>query len=472
MTSSNELRDAIMTNKKKNKHKAGVQKNVSEKPKSAVTTFRAINNSLFVFILIVAMVMAFCFEIHLNFKQNFPKSVQLKYLNPDAKVYYNIAENMTKGAGFIETHRNKISLPSVGHPALLSIFCVIGGLKPAEFSWLFFFLSAILLGIAIRIYCKNNIIVLLGMLFYCGFLAYFKWLSANVESSIIFANVAIAAGLALFYRHKFKYKSAIGLGILIAFNLLIRPLFLYPVHLAFIIFVLFSGFHYIRHRDFEIAPFIKGWLTALLVTEIIIFATLGYSHAKYNDSRLVTGTYGALALLPANSIHVPIDRPYSTRVKYSPEYMKIFTLIPDVPGMTWQKRHDIAMNECVKYVKQNPRRAIKGWWWRFRQFLGIYSGNFSWKKPLTVIHSSSVIAIITLCIIKLILALKSKQLKISLMNSASIILASLFFLYAAIHSVFVYAEFRYVMATVPFLTAAIAFLIFEIANPFSENRTT
>jgi hypothetical protein len=165
-------------------------------------------------------------------------------------------------------------------------------------------------------------------------------------------------------------------------------------------------------------------------------------------------------------------------------------MLKDNPGMTWQQRHKIIMQKVVEYWKQYPARAMAGWWWRFRQFLGICSGNFSWTKPLTVIHTFSSSALLALIFVRIAAAFLPKKgallpvsphsetsrytskLTYVFKNSLGLIFAALFLSYSAIHALFSYVGFRYASVTIPLLVVADIFLLFEVLKTVWESKFT
>jgi hypothetical protein len=402
---------------------------------------------------------------------------QIKNFNSDAELYYGLAKNLVKGAGFRDTIRNDEILPSIGHPAFLAVFCVIGGLTPAQFSWFFFMLSFVLLAVAVRIYSKSNLLAVLSVWLLASFFKYIWWYSANVETTIVFTNVLLAVTLAVFYKNNFSILWAIISGVVLYIHIIIRPLFLFPAHLFFAVFLALFLHLYIRKRS---SGFIKGWFVILITAECLLGLTYGYSYIRYHDIRLITGTYGAYPLYSGNNIHIPPKSVFDYRVQRPEEFNKMYTLLRDNPGMTWQQRHKILMKKTIDYCKQHPSMAVTGWWWRFRQFLGICSGNLSRKIPLTVIHAFSSSLLLVLIIVRITSAFLPKKNMMSqhetpqgrrrniadaisdMRDSLGLLFAALFLVYSAVHALFSYVGFRYVSPIIPLLIVADAYLLYEV----------
>lgn len=417
------------------------------------------DKSFFIFAALFIFLFSFFFSIKTNFKPNTPLEAQLYYLNPDAKLYYSIAENITNGVGFEDTARKQMILPSVGHPLLLSAFCIIGKLTPYQFTYIFLFLSAILLILAVKIYTRSNLLAVITFVLYALLCNNFRWLCANVESSIMLSNSLLILSLALLYRYKFKLAFAVITAIALSINILIRPLFLFPLHILF--FLLLISFAIIYFKKKEIKE-IKSFFILAIITEVIILAVMGISYLKYDDSRLVTGTYGAYSLYAANNPYVPIDKPFDTKWNFPPEYKKMMALIINLQDMTWQKRHQILMENTKEYIKENPVRAIKGWWWRFRHFIGV-GQSCLWENATTTSHT--ILSILTFSLAAFLFFYHIIKSKINnFLNLFSVLLITLLLLFSVIHAWFVYSEFRYVIVTVPFLIATFSCMVYELLN--------
>lgn len=461
-------RNRLKKARKKRKKEARHTQSPTSLFDSALRLLRTIDRNRFIFVVLLILFLFLGTHIRLNFKRQWPVWFQMQHLNPDAKLYYSLAQNIVDGTGYFDTYRNAGILPSVGHPLLLAFFCVILGLSPATFAWVFLFSSFVILAIAIRIYTSSNILTICALWLYAGFFAHIRqpWLSGNVESSIVFANAILILSLIYFYKNNFQVLWAVISGAALAIHLLIRPLYLFPTHICFIILLGAVLYFYLRKRLLGIPKFVQGWFLLLATAEAILFLTLSYSQIRYSDSRLVTGTYGAYSLYRANNIHLDPEAKFNSRAKHPEEFDKVFTSIADNPELDWKQRQKKFMQETIDYWKSYPGRALRGWWWRFRQFIGVYSGNFSWKHPLTVMHAISASTLFALIFIRMIAARISKAKKMRLIYSPGLLLAALFILYSAIHSVFTYSEFRYVAVTIPLLVASNFILLFEAREIF------
>jgi len=430
-----------------------------------VSALRIIDRNLVIFFIILIAFLLFGTHITLNFQKDWPAYFQLQHLNPDAKLYYSLAQNIVDGTGYFDTLRNDQIIPPIGHPLLLALLCIKLGLSPATFSWLLLSAAFIIFAVAIRIYTGSNIFVVGSLWLYGSFFAYIRWLSANIEASIVIANVLLILSLALLYRSNFRFALALMAGTALAVHILIRPLYLLPTH--FCLLMLLGVFLYRHFRKYKVSKSqqLKAWLVILLTAECLVWLTYAYSYFRYHDSRFVTGTYGAFALYAGNNIYLSPDEPFITKEKYPEEFWKILHISRNNPAITWQQRHKIMTNEVINYWKKYPLRALAGWWWRFRQFLGICSGNFAWKNRLSVLHTFTVSSLLILSLVQVIAMLRRKS---GIIASLGFLCAILFFVYSGVHAIFAYCEFRYVTVTIPLLVAADVLLVFDVLQIWSK----
>jgi hypothetical protein len=443
---------------------------------------RFLDRNIVILGVLVLLLLSFDVDIRLNYTLNYvhsPLEYQIKNFNSDAELYYGLAKNLAKGIGYYDNIRNDEIVPSIGHPAFLAVFCIMSGLTPAQFSWFFLMSSFVLLAVVVRIYTKSNLLAVLSVWLLAAFFKHIWWYSANVETTIVFANMLLAVTLVAFYKNNFSILWAIISSLILYFHITVRPLLLFPIHLCLAVFIVLFLYLYSKKR---LSSFVKGWFVLLITAECLLGLTYGYSLSRYHDSRLITGTYGAYPLYAGNNIYIPPNSDFNYRLPYTKEFWETYDLLKlkDNPGMTWQQRHKILMNKVFDYWKQRPSLAVAGWWWRFRQFLGICSGNFSLKVPLSVTHAFSTSMLLVLIIARIALAFLPKKNIISqqktpqsgernitdassdLKNSLGLIFAALFLLYSAAHALFSYVGFRYASPIIPILIVADASLMYEV----------
>jgi hypothetical protein len=125
-----------------------------------------------------------------------------------------------------------------------------------------------------------------------------------------------------------------------------------------------------------------------------------------------------------------------------------------------------------KYWKEHPSLAIEGWWWRLRQFLGLWTGNTASKVPLDKIHTFSVSLLFILLVLRFTSAFVKRKFAdgvYDLISSLGILFFFLFLIYSAFHALFAYIGFRYASVTIPLFIAADAFLLCELAKKLSDS---
>ena len=222
-------------------------------------TIAAFDRKFAIFCIILVASLALGVQIKLNLNPNSPTKVQLGQLNPDARLYYSLAKNLSDGTGYHDTFRNSQTLPSIGHPLILAIGSFYFGLSPARLSWLSICLSIAMLALAARLYCRSNILVLGMVGIYTAFLGQVRWLSGNVEPSIALAISLLILCLSVFYRSNFAIASAIASGVALAIVLLVRPIYLYPMHAASFLVLTAVAYHHVRKRPRPIPRPLRGW---------------------------------------------------------------------------------------------------------------------------------------------------------------------------------------------------------------------
>lgn len=429
-------------------------------------SFAVINKSYIIFGLILLAYFSFWFNVQMNFNKNTTKDNQLKNLNPDAKLYYSLGQNLINGTGYHDTCRNTEDIAPVGHPALLAFFCIILGCSPVTFSYLLILLSAIFLALAIRLFSASNIISTIAVIFYGQFVGQTLWLAANVESSIIFVNSLLILALTIFCMGYLGYVGIVITGVVLAFHILVRPMFLMPTHLAFVLAGTLALILYIKKSKLCFF-WLKRWLIMLGIAETIILSVLLLSYYKYDDARLLMGTYGAKPLYTGNNKYIPPNSGFKgSRYPYPKQFFDMVEMSERNPDISWKQRHEVLMAEVLNYWKTYPGRALHGWWWRFRQFVGIGEGSLRRNGKVAYFHIASMIILALLVLLRAI-KIRSDVLIGKMQKSyLGVLILFVFLAYSAIHAVFVYVDFRYVSTTIPLLVAADSVLMYEFIKAY------
>jgi hypothetical protein len=279
---------------------------------AAVRILRDAGNALdrrpWLFFVLLAAALAIGIEVRLNFPVDTPVQEQFTRLNPDSKLYYGLARNLSDGTGYHDTVRKKDVLPPVGHPLLLALVSEGLGLSPARQAWLSIWLSVICLILATHLYSRSRLCVLIAAGLYAAYLREVTWLAGGVETSIVLASMLLVLALAVFYRLGFRLAPAVVAGVALAASLLMRPIHVHAVHaatgVALVAFILQCR----RVGVARVPRVITGWLVLLMTAQILLGVISVYSKARYGDSRLVSGSYGSWALYVANNEYIPPTR--------------------------------------------------------------------------------------------------------------------------------------------------------------------
>ncbi len=199
-----------------------------------------------------------------------------------------------------------------------------------------------------------------------------------------------------------------------------------------------------------------------LTTQAILSATLVCSHLRYDESRLVSGTYGACALFAANNPYIRPDAIYRTRKPHPPGFNQMWARFKTSDD--WQQRRSFFMKQVVSYWTSDPARALHGWLWRLQRFLGLHAEAIRGLDPRLwgpLIHPFAVLALLVLLAARLRLTWRELGNRFTSSLSLGVVVALMFSLYAALYSLFSYTGFRYVTGSVSTLVAAIVLLTAE-----------
>ncbi len=151
-------------------------------------TVNVLNNHPWLFAALLAG-LALAVQVQLNLSPDLPIQQQLRRLNPDSRLYYQLASNLLTGKGFHDTTRNQQITPSIGHPLWLAVVSGPLGLSPARQAWLSIWLSVGFLALAAFVYTGGNFL-LLAVWLYSAYLSGIVWLAGNVETSIVLTNTS------------------------------------------------------------------------------------------------------------------------------------------------------------------------------------------------------------------------------------------------------------------------------------------
>lgn len=296
---------------------------------------------------------------------------------PDALLYIQMSLNIKSGLGLIDNIRFQEIIPPLGHPLLLSFF------NAKTWTYYSFFSVLIIMLLLFRKVFRNYLLE--GLFFLLFILATQEWIIGNVEITLVlFFSVFIT--LSVYWQQSLVAKpdpvKAIILGMVLFYINLIRPLLL-P---WFLVFTLCSIVYLIFNRSPRIINHFIQCLTVLFLLVITHF----YSHHKYQDSRVLFGTYSAIPLYSANNKFINLSSEYNSQAwNHLEEPTKSKALEPMKLKTDWKSRDQEIKKEVFKFIQQNPFEFFKSYLWRFKMFL--FSGGNLFYQLLFLILIISII---------------------------------------------------------------------------------
>jgi hypothetical protein len=387
-------------------------------------------------------------------------SQQVKRLNTDAKLYWGLAQNLANGTGFHDTVRNKDILPSIGHPKAMSLGWSVFGFSPAQYAQWALWLATLFSTWAVLRYTRSAALALASLGIQLIVSHNRPWLVGAAQPSIVLANAVLLAALAELYRSASWRPWGVLTGIALAFQLLVRPVLLYPVHFLAGVGALILIVPQLRQRLVR-SPRASTWLAlgvAVLVAEAVVGMVRIDSHVVYGDSRQVTGTYGAWTLYSANNVFARPDARYKD-ARGSKEWVEFAKLVSNRYGspavkMDWVQREKVLLAETLSYWKSYPGRALKGYLWRLQRLLGLHGS--AWNKPIGRYHTAVTVLLFGLAIANLTHPATRFGLGVL---SAALVLS-----YFAIHALFVWVGVRYSTPLFPLMSVGIVLALRDLVH--------
>lgn len=387
-------------------------------------------------------------------------SQQVKRLNTDAKLYWGLAQNLANGTGFHDTVRNKDILPSIGHPKAMSLGWSVFGFSPAQYAQWALWLATLFSTWAVLRYTRSAALALASLGIQLIVSHNRPWLVGAAQPSIVLANAVLLAALAELYRSASWRPWGVLTGIALAFQLLVRPVLLYPVHFLAGVGALILIVPQLRQRLVR-SPRASTWLAlgvAVLVAEAVVGMVRIDSHVVYGDSRQVTGTYGAWTLYCANNVFARPDARYKD-ARGSKEWVEFAKLVSNRYGspavkMDWVQREKVLLAETLSYWKSHPGRALKGYLWRLQRLLGLHGS--AWNKPIGRYHTAVTVLLFGLAIANL----THPATRFGL----GVLSAALVFSYFAIHALFVWVGVRYSTPLFPLMSVGIVLALRDLVH--------
>ncbi|MBL4705243.1 MAG: hypothetical protein JKY54_12030 [Flavobacteriales bacterium] len=354
----------------------------------------------------------------------------------DGILYEGLADNLINGTGYQDTIRNDFILPSIGHPLIVLLFKVLGITSGLVFGKIMFALGLILSVILVRILeLKRYVRLLILPILYWTIPMSFNW---GVEPSLFVSIIGLLTALAWFWKKK-GWVSAVVLALTILLHLLVRPIGLPLLYVSAGVLVI--GFW--RNR-----AAIKHVLVVIALP-LVLFQLIGVmSNNWYDDSRLTKGTYSDIPLYCANNPYLNLETEYfSSRWKDLPtetyeEAVEVFQL-----KTTWQDRGELLKSKTVDFIKNEPGKAFKGFWWRF--------SHYTYQQPET----PGVILFIVWLLAWLMFVLRFKFKLLKTHWGLNLLIVFLPIYIVGLTSIFPYVGVRYTLSPNVYFIISIVFMM-------------
>ncbi|MCH2223921.1 MAG: hypothetical protein MK066_04060 [Crocinitomicaceae bacterium] len=283
-------------------------------------------------------------------------------VSPDGVLYHELANNLVDGDGYHDNVRNDFIIPPVGHPLVILLANSIGINNPLTFARILFFL-----GLLIAFFTTKELKIpqyfrlLILPLMYAIIPVIYDW---GIEMSLFF-SINLTVFCIIRFLQNYNLKTAVFLGLSIALNLLIRP-----VYAPFLYLTLFCAFILlIKFKRKSIPLLISLTLAAGIVNGVMLLSKL-----SFGDKRLSAGTYSEIPLYCANNEYIELRQVYySSRWSELSEDDYHAAVDPLQITTTWEDRADTLKKKVISFYKNHPGKAIGGILWR--------ATNFTYNQP-------------------------------------------------------------------------------------------
>ena len=372
-------------------------------------------------------------------------------LAPDPTLYIGLAKNLAAGKGYYDTIRDDEILPSIGHPMLLSLSLRLNA--SSYFDETLVFLSFIFIALAIWRYTGKFWLAVIAEILMFSILQEIGFYKFGIETSGISTASMLLCSLVYLYRGKSKiWWSVAFAATALTLNILVRPTLLYiGIAISVVLFVYALTRHKEIFQKYQLMRY--KLLISTTITLFLIFLTYLISIGTYGDGRMIRGTYAAMNLYVANNEYVPADKTYSSKLLNDLPSEEKTNLINSAG---WQNREKLLLNKTLEYIQSNPKRALEGWIWRLKKYLGNdyqpENSLYSYK-----IQARLVIFLLVLQIAIFYLLRKNLCGKNTYLLSTGIAFLLLFQIFQLVF--FAWSGKRYLTYLVPFLVTAFALLV-------------
>lgn len=267
---------------------------------------------------------------------------------PDGKLYIGIAEHFFSTGRYEDIIRHDEILPTIGHPALLHIF----GNDGVIYAGLVSLAATLAFILSYGRWWATIPTLLAAFAFSDEFIQYYQ--SGAVIGSIILGSAALCAST-FWFLIKPSGRSLALLSLAFALSLLIRPILL-PVTPLAILAV--AGWSYISGLRWKLAVMSVGgalWIAAYVIS-------IGSS----GDSRMVTGTYGAIPLYSAWNPYINLQTNYNSAAWKSPHAEPGTKNFENRQG--WKERDARLKKMALEFAISNPVVGGQGYLFRLSRY--------------------------------------------------------------------------------------------------------
>ena len=405
----------------------------------SVKLFQSQNNAA-----IVELTLALCFILFLVF--SFENS---DVVSPDGVLYHESALNLVDGDGYHDNIRNDFILAPVGHPLVILLAHSLGVNNPLVFARILLFLGLCLVFFTMKELKLPRFYRLLVLPLVYGIIPIvFDW---GVEMSI-FLSISLMLFCVARFTNYFTVKMGVFLGLSIALNLLIRPVYAPFVYIAL---ACLMGI-LIRHKRKAIPLLISVSVALVIVNSVMLI-----SKAKYGDKRLSAGTYSEIPLYCANNEYIELRQEYySSRWSELSEEDYAEAVAPLQITTTWEDRASTLKAKVISFYKTHPGKAIGGIYWR--------ATKFTFGQPENL---GNLLFVAWLILSGFILFIRRKKLWSVSKENSLFVLGFLLAIYTVgILSLFVYVGNRYNLTTNLVFIFSIAFSLPTVLNYLAVRR--
>lgn len=338
----------------------------------------------------------------------------IKAPGPDAQLYHSLAQQLVNGESYEDQLRKDEIIPPIGHPVIL-FFPIKLGIRGDfyektmfSFSFVLFFGTCCMLGLGM--FVSFLFVLSLNALLPFGVM----W---GIETSLLFSLSLLFYSFVLFLKNtNIKMASFFSLSLLLF--VIVRPILLPFITLIFGVTLIYA----LEHKE------ARRVLFTLIFVFTVPFASLSlFSQYKFNDARLISGTYSEISLFCAWNDFLPLTRHYNSGLwKKLPEveYETALKILHNDSG--WEMRAVKLRKEVLKFIISNPMKACKGYIWRLGKFSINVDNSSKLYKLLFIAWSLTAILVILFSLQMMVFKEKITFCIVTLLPSFIILVTALF----------------------------------------------